>query len=427
MRDLKNLKTFKENDDGALYKFYPKSKEHSVKDIRRLKPEQVNIVMVIAPEHKKCPKTGRKINPKRITLCRVSNLPELKADNQREFIVDRIMETRKELAIVQDVTTGYEITVGDVIDEYVKHCKKRGERNIRGKETHLRFWSSALNKTGIPLDKILLHSISAKDIRTAKTGLTTQGGKTINEYRTSLKNCFKYATQHYDDFEDNPVLLVAREDVKKPTHRELTDEERERLMEQLKIRTSEDPKVNKWYRKRSRSLRAFVLFGIWIGCRRGELKALWWDNIDFKKEGITFTHTIRNNVWNEELGKYENNVRTAGLKNGDISRTISFGKIPVVRDLLLQLWDGHDEDWVFGKEDPRTSWERLLECAKIKNFRFHDLRHTVGSYLYQTEGMTLADIAFWLGQDSEQTTRIYAKKDIRVSDKIGDALTARMG
>ena len=198
-------------------------------------------------------------------------------------------------------------------------------------------------------------------------------------------------------------------------------------MEQLKIRTSEDPKVNKWYRKRSRSLRAFVLFGIWIGCRRGELKALWWDNIDFKKEEITFTHTIRNNVWNKELGKYENNVRTAGLKNGDISRTISFRKFPVVRDLLLQLWDGHDDEWVFGKKDPRTAWERLLECADIKNFRFHDLRHTVGSYLFQTEGMTLADIAFWLGQDSEQPTRIYAKKDIKVSDKIGDALTAKMG
>ena len=196
MRDLKNLKTFKENKDDAMWSFLPKSKEHSVKDIRRLKPEQVNIVMVIAPEHKKCPKTGRKIAPKRITLCRVSDLPELDGDNQRDFIVDRIMETRKELAIVQDVTTGYEITVGDVIDEYVKHCKKRGERNIRGKETHLRFWSSALNKTGIPLGKILLHSISAKDIRTAKAGLTTQCGKTINEYRTSLKNCFKYATQN---------------------------------------------------------------------------------------------------------------------------------------------------------------------------------------------------------------------------------------
>ncbi|MDP7072741.1 MAG: site-specific integrase, partial [Candidatus Marinimicrobia bacterium] len=361
------------------------------------------------------------------TLCRVSDLPDLNGDNQIDLIVDKIMEIKKELSVGQDVKTGYEITVGDVIDEYLKYCKNRNEKNVRGKEGHLRFWSNAKNKTGIPLGQILLHKISASDIRTAKSGLVTQAGKTINEYLNTLKNCLKYATQNYDDFEDNPVLLVAREQIKKSVHRELSDEERERLMEQLKIRTSEDPTVNKWYKKRSKTLRAVVLFGIWIGCRRGELRALWWNNIDWKKETITFTHALRNNVWNHELGKYENNVRTAGLKNGDPERTISFRSLPVIRDLLLQLWDGHESNWIFGETDFRTSWERLLECADIKNFRFHDLRHTVGSYLFQTEGMTLADIAHWLGHDSEQSTKIYAKKDIKVSDKVGEALTKRMG
>ena len=426
MRDLKNLKTFKENDDGAQWKFFPKSKDHSVKDIRKLKPEQVNIVMVIAPEYKKCPKTGKKINPKRITLCRVFDLPDLNGDNQLDFIVDKIMKIKKELSVGQDVKTGYEITVDDVIDEYLKHCKNRGERNVGGKECHFRFWSNAKNKTGIPLGKILLHNISASDIRTAKSGLT-QSGKTKNEYRGSLLQCFKWATKHYDDFEDNPVLLVSTDDVKKSIHRELSDEERDRLLKQLEIRTSEDPTVNKWYQKRSKTLRAVVLFGIWIGCRRGELRALWWNNIDWKKETITFTHAVRNNVWNDALGKYENNVRTAGLKNGDPERTISFRSLPVIRDLLLQLWDGHESDWLFGETDFRTSWERLLECADIKNFRFHDLRHTVGSYLFQTEGMTLADIAHWLGHDSEQSSKIYAKKNTEVDDKVGEALTSRMG
>lgn len=48
-----------------------------------------------------------------------------------------------------------------------------------------------------------------------------------------------------------------------------------------------------------------------------------------------------------------------------------------------------------------------MQRANIKNFRFHDLRHTAASYLVMN-GASLHETAEILGHKSTQTTKRYA-------------------
>ena len=452
MRDLKNLKTFKGNKDGSDWDLKPVDKNNlSAGDIKKLSPDQVNIIIKIRPENRTDPKTGKRLFVKRVKLCRVSDLPDYKktesieGDNQREYISKAIASFKKIKAIANPgIKTEYGTTVGNLMDKYLDECGRRGEKNLRDKKSQLQVIRNIKTMENNLIGDIQLLKIMPDDLWSVRNYMLQKEltGKTVNNYLSTLRGCFEYAKNNFSGFAvyaqkncgmPNPAKLLSKEKVVRSVHRELSDEERDNLMKCLAIRTSNKKDVNKWHKNRSKVLFDFVTFGIWIGCRKGEAQALHWNNIDLQKNEITFTHTMRNGVlisseWvdGELIQKFENNVRTKGLKNGMPERTIPFGKLPDIREMLLRRWAERKDEWVFGKEDCRTSWENLLEFAGIENFKFHSLRHTVGSYLFQ-EGLTLDDIAFWLGHDSTVSTSIYARKDKKTGEKCNDALVARMG
>jgi integrase len=55
----------------------------------------------------------------------------------------------------------------------------------------------------------------------------------------------------------------------------------------------------------------------------------------------------------------------------------------------------------------RDVWNDALEKSEIKDFRFHDLRHTTASYLAMN-GATLAEIAEVLGHKTLAMVKRYA-------------------
>ncbi len=57
-------------------------------------------------------------------------------------------------------------------------------------------------------------------------------------------------------------------------------------------------------------------------------------------------------------------------------------------------------------------WKQAIERAKIKNFRFHDLRHSCAAYLAQS-GSTLLEIADVLGHRNLAVTRRYSHLTIK--------------
>jgi integrase len=80
------------------------------------------------------------------------------------------------------------------------------------------------------------------------------------------------------------------------------------------------------------------------------------------------------------------------------------------------LLHGNDQRWVFPSDgdknkhlvDIKRSWHSLLNAAGIKNFHFHDLRHTCASY-QAINGISLPIIGAALGHKSMQSTQRYAQ------------------
>lgn len=90
-----------------------------------------------------------------------------------------------------------------------------------------------------------------------------------------------------------------------------------------------------------------------------------------------------------------------------------------LRGLALQLLQERtttkkqDMDLLFPSQDPnkpidlRFPWEQALKKANIKDYKFHDNRHSCASYLLMN-GATLAQIAEVLGHKTLQMVKRYA-------------------
>jgi integrase len=157
----------------------------------------------------------------------------------------------------------------------------------------------------------------------------------------------------------------------------LDDDERERLL--AACRASDSP-----------LLYPIVVLAMSTGMRKGEILALSWQQIDFAREHITLHQT----------------------KNGD-SRGIPLTGLAF--SLLRKL---HEErhgrtDLVFPSPTVlkpiliAKAWTTALTGASIKQFRFHDLRHSAASYLVMN-GASLPEVGDLLGHKTAQMTRRYA-------------------
>ena len=429
--NLKNLRTFKGNKRGAPWILKPVDEHNkSFADIPKLKPEEVNIIALIRPEVWVDKNTGKKNYAKKVTLCRVSDLPDDQDHLMVIFQKIKDMQTRKDSAS-ESVRTGAETTVKDMLNAYLLSPKVRREKNHFGKVKHLSFFKDEIGH-------FVLMDIKAKDIRKAKDKLLLPNpnakygdclsGKTVNNYIRSLRTAFEWATKNYDNYEYNPCYYVESEVQETFEHRELTDAERATLFGMIRLRTNPYLEGNT-----SKELHDFVTWGIWVGSRKGETLALQWDNIDFKKQEITFTHAVRKYECKDGKMKdgkleftYNRNVRTKGLKASVKQRSTSFEELPQIRELLLRRWSERSGDRIFS-QDCRSAWESCLKAAGIENFRYHDLRKTCGTYLYQNDA-TLEDIAYYLGHKGTNTTeQTYVRKDNNVSKKLGKLLQERMG
>ncbi len=69
--------------------------------------------------------------------------------------------------------------------------------------------------------------------------------------------------------------------------------------------------------------------------------------------------------------------------------------------------------------EPKDRWRELLRRAKIRDFRLHDLRRTLGSWQAAT-GASLLVIDETLGHKRTETTAIYARLNL---DSVRKALT----
>jgi integrase len=146
-----------------------------------------------------------------------------------------------------------------------------------------------------------------------------------------------------------------------------------------------------------------VLLALSTGMRREEVMSRTWDRVDLKAGRITLEQT----------------------KNGE-RRTVPLQgeALAAIRYLVRRV----DTPLLFSSRkhphkpiDLRTPWETALRRADVRDFRFHDLRHTAASYLAMS-GADMLTIAAVLGHKTLSMVKRYA----HLSDRHQAEAVARM-
>lgn len=131
-------------------------------------------------------------------------------------------------------------------------------------------------------------------------------------------------------------------------------------------------------------LQVMVILAIETGMRRGELLDLDWAQVDFNSQTVYVKRT--------KSGK----PRVIPLSDRAIA---ALGRL------------AKTSGPVFGRVCFKRSWGTALKRAEIKDFRFHDLRHTAATR-WAERGADVFTIAALLGHRCIQTTMRYAHSSV---------------
>ena len=165
----------------------------------------------------------------------------------------------------------------------------------------------------------------------------------------------------------------------------------------------------------SGTFRLLVMMTLYYGLRRSEVIGLRWSSIDLVGNTFSISHTV---------------VKNCTIVRKDRTKTESsrrcFQLFPDVRQALEDLREQQraarkarhakglpyeENDYLFRYEDGRLyrpdyvtrAFERTARKCTLPRIRFHDLRHSTASLLFE-KGWNVKDVQEWLGHSDVETT-----------------------
>jgi integrase len=159
--------------------------------------------------------------------------------------------------------------------------------------------------------------------------------------------------------------------------------------------------------------KSIAIMRLWAltGCRREEIAALKWSEVDFD-------HAC---------------LRLGDTKTGRSSRPLALAAVVLLRAVPRD----HDAPFVFPSEDRHTYyqgtkrfWAKVIAKADLPGVTPHTLRHTIGSASVST-GETLAMTGALLGHVTAQAASIYAHMQQdparRAADRVVSPIAVALG
>ena len=306
------------------------------------------------------------------------------------------------------------IDEGEVFDD-PKHTLAEGIDRYTGdtdrtlsqyRRTILNWWrDEATNHNGVTLGKRRLANLRRSDFIEARDQLRQLGSQhgalikpaTVNRRMAAISAVLTEA-QQWDWIKEN-VARIKRLSGEVERDRLLSPVEQKRL---LKASKSSDEPV----------MYAFVVCAMSSGARAGELIGLRWKDVDLDN-GL---------------------ARLLNTKNGTHRAAPMRGRaLEVLQDIKSSgtVVDLHGDDFVFKNKTGhvpfyyRTAWLEIRDKARLKDFRFHDLRHLAASHLAMS-GASQSELMQVMGHKSAATSKRYSHFfDKHIAD-LGDRLQDRL-
>ncbi|MEW6063243.1 MAG: tyrosine-type recombinase/integrase [Nanoarchaeota archaeon] len=266
--------------------------------------------------------------------------------------------------------------------EYSKGNKKSWQRDVLSIKNLSKLFSGCF-----------LHEITPWLIEKYKLKRKTEVSEaTTNRELACLKHMFTKAIE-WNKATENPVKKVKLFKEKNARLRYLSEEEIAQLL-----------KACDKLKRKAPHLKLLVLMALTTGMRRNEMLNLTWNKIEFDK-GIIFIENSKNNE-----------RREVWMCN-------------TLKQALLNAKERAISNYVFSRKgkplrDAKTAFHNALKIAGIKDFRFHDLRHTFASHLVMN-GTDIATVRNLLGHKDIRMTLRYShlspkhmKEAVSAMDKI---------
>ena len=243
---------------------------------------------------------------------------------------------------------GEDNTFREMIEKYMAEHSSRN----KAPKSHVRDKSLSKHLLDHFAD-FTLAEIAPSLISDYKNKRHTEGAapKTINNELVLMSHAFNLAVKDWEWLKENPVKKVSREKVNNQIERWLTLEEEKRLL-------IASPK---W-------LREIVIFAINTGLRRSEILDLKWPLVDLSRRTMTILE--QKNKGKDTLPLNERALDVLRERDG----VRQPGTDHVFYNENLKRIDSNNLSRAF---------RSALQKAGIKNFRFHDLRHTFATRLVQ--------------------------------------------
>lgn len=200
---------------------------------------------------------------------------------------------------------------------------------------------------------------------------------TVRHYLISLSHVFTVIVRDWEWLHENPMDKVKKPKPAPGRQRYLSEDERNALITESKM-------------SRCPFLHTIVVLALSTGMRRGEIMNLKVSDIDFRNEKIELSATK-----NDE-------PRAVPLKGLALKLILHLCAERDHFELLFPSPTNPSKPY-----DIESAWQAALKRADIKDFRFHDNRHSNAS-IHASQGRTLLEIGQSLGHKSQQTTKRYA-------------------
>lgn len=283
-------------------------------------------------------------------------------------------------------------TLKEAIDRYIQSVLPSKKPNSQKDQTkQLQCWSDNIGYLSLADVTPAIIAEQRDKLAQGKTPRGDRTNATVNRYLAILSHLFTVSVKEWGWSHENPVLKVTRLKEPRGRVRFLSDDERARLLEACK-------------KSESAYLYTVVVLALSTGARKMEILGLKWQDVDIARGVITLHET----------------------KNGE-------RRVLALTSLALELMKQYTKirmlhcDFVFPSHslnkpvDITTPWETALKRAEIKDFRFHDLRHSAASYLAM-DGASLAEIAEILGHKTLSMVKRYS----HLSEAHTSKVVARM-